>query len=110
MDYFNLLPKKIVENIQNNYIITNTIEINHNYAIYKNKEFIEDITIKNINNNDIHIIYLVKTIAKDYTRNEIVPNDKVIFFEKLTKSVDKKTDDKSKQRLKDFFKRNYLKK
>ena len=110
MDYLNLLPKKIVENIQNNYVATTDILINHNYGIFKNKEFVENITIKNIINNDIHIVYLVKNISKDYTRNEIVPMDKVIFFNKLNTSIEKQIDDKSKQRLKNFFIKNYIKK
>ena len=110
MDYLQFLPKKIVENIQQNYVVTNNIEINHSYAIYKNKEFVENITIKNIMNNDIHILYVVKTVSKDYTKNEIVPKDKVIFFNKLSKTHDKKMDDTSKQRLKHFFNKNYLKK
>jgi len=110
MEYLTFLPKKIVENIQNNYIVTTNIEINQKYAIYKNKEFIENITIKNIMNNDIHIIYQVHSISKDYNRNEIVPKDKVVFFNKLSIPLNNKPDEKSKQRLKNFFYKNYLKK
>ena len=110
MDYLLFLPKKIIQHIQNNYIITNDLKMNHNYAIYKNKEFIEDTTIKNIQDNDVHILYKVKTIGKDYMRNEIVPRDKVIFFNHVPTEFQTKNEDKSKQRLKDFFKKNYLKK
>jgi hypothetical protein len=110
MDYLLFLPKKIIENIQNNYIITNDLLINQSYAIYKNKEFIENTIIKNIHNNDVHIFYQVKTLGKDYMRNEIIPRDKVIFFNHVQTDFQIKNEDKSKQRLKDFFKKNYLKK
>ncbi len=115
MEFLDLLPKKLVENIQNNYNITSNIEINGIYAIYRNKEFIEDIIIKNIMANDIHLFYRVKTFGKDYNKNEIVPFDKTMFFIKRQtvggiNPITIKINDPSKKRLKNFFCRNYIKK
>ena len=110
MDFLNLLPKKTADYIQNNYTITNVIEINGIYGIYKNRDFIENASIKNIIDNDIHIFYNVQTIGRDYMKNEIIPRDKTLFLSKIIVPITKKVDDKSKQRLKHFFKKNYLKK
>jgi hypothetical protein len=115
MEFLNLLPKKLVENIQNNYNMTSDIQINGMYAIYRDKEFIEDIIIKNIMGNDVHLFYRVKTFSRDYNKNEIVPIDKTMFF--IKKKADNeqnpmaiKMNDPSKKRLKNFFCRNYIKK
>ena len=115
MEFLDLLPKKLVENIQNNYNITSDIQINSIYAIYRNKEFIEDIIIKNIMGNDVHLFYRVKTLGKDYNKNEIVPCDKTMFFIKRQavgqqNPITIKINDPSKKRLKNFFCRNYIKK
>jgi hypothetical protein len=115
MEFLNLLPKKLVENIQNNYNITSDLYINGIYAIYRNKEFIEDIIIKNIMGNDVHLFYRVKTFSRDYNKNEIVPIDKTIFFIKKKADIEQnrmtiKMNDPSKKRLKNFFCKNYIKK
>ena len=115
MEFLDLLPKKLVENIQNNYNMTSDIQINGIYAIYRNKEFIEDIIIKNIMGNDAHLFYRVKTFSRDYNKNEIVPIDKIMFFIKRQAvgehiPITIKINDPSKKRLKNFFCRNYIKK
>ena len=115
MEFLDLLPKKMVENIQNNYNTTSDIQINGVYAIYRNNEFIENVIIKNIIGNDIHLFYRVKTFGKDFNKNEIVPLAKTIFL--IRRHVDSdnnlitiKIDEPSKKRLKNFFCRNYIKK
>jgi hypothetical protein len=110
MDFLNLLPKKTADYIQNNYTITEVITINSTYGVYKNRDFIENVLIKNIIDNDIHIYYTVQTIGRDYMKNEIVPRHQTLFLSKIQAPVTKKIEDKSKQRLKHFFRQNYLKK
>jgi len=115
MEFLDLLPKKLVENIQNNYNMTSDIRINGIYALYRNKEFIEDIIVKNIMGNDVHLFYRVKTFSRDYFKNEIVPFDKTMFFIKRQANdqqipITIKINDPSKKRLKKFFCRNYIKK
>ncbi len=110
MDYLDFLPKKTVENIQNNYVITSKIEIGNTYGVYRNREFLENVLIKNIKEDDAHLYYPVKNNSQGYYINEVVPIDKLVFFNKVNQFLPKKIEEKSKQRLKDFFKKNYSQK
>ena len=109
MDYLDFLPKKVVENIQNNYAITSKIEIDNTYGVYRNREFLENVLIKNIKEDDVHLYYPVNN-SQGYYINEIVPIDRLVFFTKINQFLPKKIEEKSKQRLKEFFKKNYSQK
>jgi len=109
MEIINCLPKKIGDKIRNEYQIVQEIEINGTYGVIRNGQFCEQTIVKSINGNDVHIIYTVETAGRDYTRNEIVPQDKTHFFKKF-ECVNVAVADASKERLKSFFKRNYIKK
>ncbi len=109
MEIINCLPKNIAEKIRIEYQIVQAIELNGAYGVIRNGQFYEQAFVKNIQDNDVHILYTVETLGRDYTRNEIVPRDKTLFFKK--KERDNVGDvDASKERLKSFFKRNYIKK
>lgn len=109
MEIVNHLPKNIADKIRNEYQIVHAIELNGAYGVIRNGRFFEQAFVKNIQDNDIHILYTVETLGRDYTRNEIVPRDKTLFFKKM-ECVNGASVDTSKERLKSFFKRNYIKK
>ena len=110
MEIINRLPKNIADKIQNEYQIVHGIEINESYAVIRNGIFFEQAFVKKIDGNDVHIIYTVETLGRDYTRNEIVPQDRTLFFKKMECANGAGVVDASKARLKSFFKRNYIKK
>ena len=109
IEIINHLPKNIADKIRNEYQIVHAIEINGAYGVIRNGIFFEQAFVKNIDGNDVHIIYTVETLGRDYTRNEIVPHDKTLFFKKMECGNGAGVD-ASKERLKSFFKRNYIKK
>jgi len=112
MEILNYLPKNTAEKIRSSYQLAESIELNGTYGVIRNAQFFENAKIKNKNGNDVHIVYTVETVGRDYTRNEIVPHDKTVFFQKM-EGLEGSTLDAtaaSKTRLKTFFKRNYIKK
>jgi hypothetical protein len=112
MDILNYLPKNTAEKIRSNYQVAESIDMNEFYGVIRNTQFFENAQIKSINGNDVHIVYTVQTAGRDYIRNEIVPHDKTIFFQKMEglNGLTLDTTAASKTRLKTFFKRNYIKK
>lgn len=114
MDILNFLPKKTAERIQSRYEVAESIVLDGEYGVIRNAQFFESAKIKSIIDNDVHIVYSVQSVVgRDYTRNEIIPRDKTIFFQKRREedcASAKMDDDVSKGRLKTFFKRNYIKK
>jgi hypothetical protein len=110
IEIINHLPKNIADKIRNEYQIVPEIKINGAYGVIRNGIFFEQAFVKKIDGNDVHIIYTVETLGRDYTRNEIVPQDKTLFYKKMECSNGAGVVDASKERLKNFFKRNYIKK